>query len=117
MDASTPPPPPTDTQAAQPVEHPNVGTPDQNEYVGFDQHADLDVSDFIIDDVGIDEGSLTAEHEAFSQTQSTPAVAPEEPSPGRWRVPASARGRRPRRELDPPGGSPDTGAVTPESSD
>lgn len=113
----TPPPPPPDAQGVQPVEHANVGTPDQNEQVDFDEHADLDVSDFIIDDVGIDEGSLTAEHEAFSQTQSTPAVAPEEPTPGRWRVPASARGRRPRRDLDPPDGTPGADAETPGASD
>ena len=48
-----------------------------------------------VDSTSLD-STLTAEHEAL-KTQATPAVAIEDSSPGRWRVPASARGRRPTR--------------------
>lgn len=53
-----------------------------------------------------DDSTLTAEHEAL-KTQSTPAVVPEDSSPGRWRVPASARGRRPTRGAEGSSGSDD----------
>ena len=45
------------------------------------------------------DATLTAEHEAL-KTQATPAVVLEDSSPGRWRVPASARGRRATRSAD-----------------